>query len=100
MILNDEVTLKEDIFHHIFDVCRQEVGQHFEVITEDSKAFLVEVTAKEKKQARAKIKEVREIEKLPKPYIHIALSFSRYNVMYSIMEKAVEMGVSGILPFC
>jgi 16S rRNA (uracil1498-N3)-methyltransferase len=99
MIFNDEVTFKDDLFHHIFDVCRQEVGNHFEVITEDSKAYLVEVTAKEKKQARAKIKEVREIEKLPPPYVHIALSVSRYNVMDSIVEKAVEMGVSSILPF-
>lgn len=98
-IFNDEVRFKDEQFHHIFDVCRQEVGHHFEVITEDSKAYLVEVTAKEKKQALAKIKEVREIKKLPTPHIHIALSVSRYNVMDAIVEKAVEIGVASILPF-
>ena len=100
MISNDVVTFKDDLFHHIFEVCRQEIGQHFEVLTEESIAYLVEVTAKEKKQALAKIIETREIQKLPGPHIHIALSVSRYNVVDSIIEKAVEMGVQTILPFC
>lgn len=100
MLHEDVVTFKDELFHHIFDVCRQEVGQHFEVLTDDSKAYLVEVISKEKKQAKAKIIEAREIQKLPKPHIHLALSVSRYNVMDSIVEKAVEMGVQSILPFC
>lgn len=100
MLSDDLVTFKDELFHHIFDVCRQEIGHHFEVLTEDSKAYLVEVIAKEKKQAKAKILETREIQHLPKPLIHIALSVSRYNVMDSIIEKSVEMGVSSILPFC
>lgn len=99
-IQNEIVTFKDDLFHHIFAVCRQEVGHHFEVLTEDSKAYLVEVITKEKKQAQAKIIETREIQKLPRPYIHIALAISRYNIMDSIVEKAVEMGVQSILPFC
>lgn len=100
-MLHDEiVTFKDELFHHIFDVCRQEVGQHFEVLTEDSKAYLVEVITKEKKLAKAKIIEARAIKSLPRPLIHIALSVSRYNVMDSIIEKSVEMGVSSILPFC
>jgi 16S rRNA (uracil1498-N3)-methyltransferase len=93
------VLFKDDLFHHIFDVCRQEIGHHFEVITEDSKAYLVKVTVKEKKQARAQITEEREIKKLPTPHVHMALSIPRYPVMDSIVERAVEMGVSSILPF-
>lgn len=99
-IQDDLIIFKDDLFHHIFDVCRQEVGHHFEVITEDSKAYLVEVVSKEKKQAQARIIETREIQKLPKPYIHVALSVSRYNVMDSVIEKMVEMGVQSLLPFC
>lgn len=96
---NQTVLFSDDQFRHIFDVCRQSVGHHFEVITEDSLAYLVEVTEIKKKSAVAKIIETREILKLPKPHIHIALSMSRYPVMDSIMERAVEMGVSSILPF-
>ena len=44
-ISNNQVHFKTDQFHHIFDVCRQEIGHHFEVITEDSLAFLVEVSS-------------------------------------------------------
>jgi 16S rRNA (uracil1498-N3)-methyltransferase len=95
----NDVLFKDDQFHHIFDVCRQVVGHHFEVITEDSVAYLVQVTEVLKKSAVAKIIEIREIKKLAKPHIHIALSISRYNVMDSIMERAVEMGVSSLLPF-
>ncbi|MBC7741120.1 MAG: 16S rRNA (uracil(1498)-N(3))-methyltransferase [Bdellovibrionaceae bacterium] len=93
------VVFKDELFHHIFDVCRQEVGHHFEVLTEDSKAYLVEVTTREKKQARAKVIEERTIPQLPRPHIHLALSIPRFPVMDSIIERAVEMGVTSILPF-
>ncbi len=96
---NATVHFTGEQFHHIFDVCRQEVGHHFEVITEDSVAYLVQVTAVGKKKAQAQVIETRPIEKLPLPHIHIALSVSRYPVMDSIMERAVEMGVTSILPF-
>jgi 16S rRNA (uracil1498-N3)-methyltransferase len=93
------VTFKDEQFHHIFDVCRQQVGHHFEVITEDSKAYLVEVTSIGKKNAIALIKEVREITPLKKPHIHILLSLPRYAVIDSTIERCVEMGVSSITPF-
>lgn len=98
-IFNNQVTFKGDQHHHIFDVCRQEVGHHFEVITEDSKAYLVEVKSVTKKDALAEIIEERVIKSLPKPHIHLALSIPRYNVMDSTIERATEMGVSSILPF-
>ena len=43
-IYNDEVGFEGEIFHHIFDVCRQEKGSRFEVLTETSDAYLVEET--------------------------------------------------------
>ena len=98
-IFNDQVSFKAEQFHHIFDVCRQTVGNQFEVITEDSKSFLVEVTAVEKKHATAKVIGVREIEKLKSPHIHLALSVCRFPVMDSIVERAVEMGIKSIVPF-
>ncbi len=98
-IFNEQVTFRNGQFHHIFDVCRQTVGNHFEVITEDSKAFLVEVLTLEKKQATAKIIESRDIERLRKPHVHLILSMCRFPVMDSVIERAVEMGVSSIIPF-
>ena len=89
-IANDQVIFNAEQFHHIFEVCRQGIGHNFEVITEDSLAFLVEVQSVGKKQAVAKIIETREIEKLKRPHIHIALSLSRFHVMDSVVERAVE----------
>ncbi|MFN3455787.1 MAG: RsmE family RNA methyltransferase [Pseudobdellovibrio sp.] len=98
-VYQNEVSFKGDQFHHIFDVCRQEVGHHFEVITEDSKAYLVEVKTVLKKEAVARIIEERIIPPLPKPHVHLAMSLPRYNVMDSTIERAVELGVTSILPF-
>lgn len=98
-IQNQIVQFSQDQFHHIFDVCRQEVGHHFEVITEDSKAYLVQVTEVLKKTATAQIIEEREIKKLARPHIHLLISLPRYNVFDSTLERCVELGVTSITPF-
>lgn len=98
-LFQDQINFTGDVFHHIFDVCRQEVGSKFEVLTEDSKAYFVEVTQVTKKTAAAQILEERTIPPLKEPHVHIALSLSRFPVMDAIMEKAVEMGVASIQPF-
>lgn len=92
------VNFSGDTFHHIFDVCRQEVGSKFEVLSEDSKAYLVEVLSVGKKAAEAQVLEERRIPPLPEPHIHLALAVSRFPVMDAIVEKAVEMGVKSIQP--
>ena len=97
-ILNDQVQFEGDTFHHIFSVCRQDMGSHFEVLC-DKKAYLVQVTDIGKKTARAQIKETRFIPELPRPHMHVALSVSRYQVMDDVVEKLVEMGVASFHPF-
>ncbi len=92
-----EVHFDGDLFHHIFDVCRQEKGSHFEVILK-GKAYLVEVSQVEKKRAVAKIKEERQIPSLPKPHIHVVISIPRYQVMDAVVEKLVEIGVASVHP--
>jgi 16S rRNA (uracil1498-N3)-methyltransferase len=93
------VNFKGDIFHHIFDVCRQEVGAKFEVLSGDHQAHLVEVLQVGKKSAEARVLETRSIPPLKTPHIHLAMSIPRFPVMESVIEKAVEMGVKTIHPF-
>ncbi|MFP5518593.1 MAG: RsmE family RNA methyltransferase [Bdellovibrionia bacterium] len=97
-IQDDTVHFDGDLFHHIFDVCRQDVGSKFEVLTEDAKAYFVEVTTRTKKNAQAKVLESRIIPPLPLPHVHIALSLSRFPVMDAVLEKAVELGIKSIQP--
>lgn len=98
-ITEDQIRFTGDVFHHIFDVCRQEVGSKFEVIPGNQKAFLVEVTTVDRKSAIARILESREIPALPGPRLVLAISVPRYQVMDAVVEKAVEMGVARIQPF-
>lgn len=97
-IFQDQVNFNDETFHHIFEVCRQQVGSKFEVLTEDAKAYLVEVINVSKKTALAQIIESRDIPQLKEPHIHLALCVSRFPVMDAVMEKAVELGVKSIQP--
>lgn len=98
-IQNSQVEISGEAFHHIFDVCRQEVGSHFEVLGDGNKAHLIEVTRIEKKRVFGQILESREIPPLKNPRLVLALSVSRYPVMDAVIEKAVEMGAARIEPF-
>jgi len=91
------VRLTGDTLHHIRDVCRQDVGDRFEVL-DDGRAFLVEVTSSSKREMLAQIREVREIEPLPFPRVRLALAIPRFNVFEAVLEKMVEMGVEEIQP--
>lgn len=97
-LFSERVNFTGDTFHHIFDVCRQDVGSKFEVLTEDSKAYFVEVLSVGKKNAEARVLEERVIPPLPTPHIHLALAVSRFPVMDAVVEKAVELGVKSIQP--
>ena len=88
----DSVQLTGDLFHHIFDVCRQEEGSKFEVLLQ-GKAYLVEVTEVLKKSANARILEERIVPTLPTPHLKLALCVPRFPVLEAVLEKSVEMGV-------
>lgn len=93
-----QVTFQDETFHHIFDVCRLDKGSRFEVITEDARAYLVEVTERSKKKALANIIEERQIKPLNKPYIHLCLSIPKFSTLENVLEKSVELGVSSLVP--
>lgn len=97
-IHEDRVTFSDEVFHHIFEVCRQDIGNHFEVLTEHSKAYLVEVTERGKKKATGKIIEARSLSPIKKPFIHLALSIPKFSTFENVIEKSVELGVSSIIP--
>lgn len=96
--LEDQVILKGEVFHHIFDVCRQQIGHHFELMTADGNAYLAEVLEIRKKDAVVKILETRVLPRPKKPFINLILSVPKIATFESILEKAVELGVNGIQP--
>lgn len=96
--VGEEFEITGDLFHHIFDVCRQTVGEHFELTNSQQKAYLVEVIGVAKKSGTVVVKEERQIPQLQRPHIHIALSIPRYPTLEVILEKSVELGVKSVHP--
>lgn len=94
----DSVQISGDDFHHICEVCRQTIGDRFEVLNGEGDAFLVEIESRGKKEAVAKILEQRKLPELKKPYIHLVLSIPKFATFETILEKSVELGVREITP--
>ncbi len=95
----DRITIDGDLFHHIVDVCRQDVGSKFELLDSQGRAHLVEVTTISKRSAETTRLETRTLPALPKPHLILALSVPRFPVLESVLEKAVELGVAEIRLF-
>lgn len=95
----DRITIDGDLFHHVVDVCRQDVGSKFELLDSQGRAHLVEVTSVGKRSAETTRLETRALPALPKPHLILALSVPRFPVLESVLEKAVELGVAEIRLF-
>jgi 16S rRNA (uracil1498-N3)-methyltransferase len=95
--IGNTVRLTGDTLHHIRDVCRQDVGDIFEVL-DDGQAYLVQVTVNSKREMQGQIREVRKIEPLPFPRVRLALAIPRLNVFEAVLEKMVELGVEEVQP--
>lgn len=93
------VGIDGDDFHHIVDVCRQDQGSKFEVLTPNGYALLVELEQVGRKSAMARVISSRKMEELKKPYIHLALSVPKMATFEAVVEKSVELGVYKIWPF-
>lgn len=92
------LTLQGDLFHHIFDVCRLQPGQHFELLNNKGLAFLVAVESVGKKQAHVLVQEQRNIPSIKTPHIYLYVSFPKVPTFEMIVEKSVELGVTAIIP--
>lgn len=90
-----EIDITENLYAHIFKVCRRKVGDHFELINEGY-AYLVEVVEVNSKKAVVLINSKRQLPKLKEPHIHLKLSFSQPKVIDRVIEKSVELGVKSI----
>lgn len=95
----DAVVISGDEFHHIHVVCRQGLGDHFELINpKQDQAFFSEVVDVKKNQMTVNLLETRELPKLKRPYIHLVLNYPKPKVFDAVLEKAVELGVYSIQP--
>jgi 16S rRNA (uracil1498-N3)-methyltransferase len=94
-----DIAIVGDLFHHIFEVCRQTEGSEFELIFADGCIRLVKVEAVHKRAASVSVQSERQSTPLRKPFIHLCLSIPKIATLESVLEKAVEMGVAEVHPF-
>lgn len=90
------VIFKDESFHHIFSVCRQEMGYKFEVLNSRGTAFLVEVISLEKKSAVGQILSSRQLPQPQPPFVHLILCLPKWSTVETILEKSVELGLKSV----
>ena len=61
--------------------------------------YFVEIVDVQKNNAKAKIIETREIEKIKPPYVHLCISHPKFSTADKVIEKSVELGVSTLRIF-
>ena len=93
-IEGSSVVLKDEAFHHICRVCRFQKGQKLALLSRLGRKYLVELTEVSKYEAKARILEQTVLPTIKKPFIHLALSCSRFSVIDHLIPKIVELGVS------
>ncbi|MCB0410890.1 MAG: 16S rRNA (uracil(1498)-N(3))-methyltransferase, partial [Bdellovibrionales bacterium] len=94
----ETLSISGDLLHHIRDVCRQEVGSHFELLPGDGHAYFVEVVSIGKKSLEVRKLEVRKIPEPSRPWIHLLLSVPKFATFESTLEKMCELGVAEVTP--
>jgi len=92
---NDILILNEEDFHHIKTVMRMNLGDSVEVVF-DEKLFLGEIIDISKNVLVKIIKEIENEEVLPN--VFIAQALVKEQKMDFILQKATELGVSGVIP--
>lgn len=91
--------IEGDALHHMRHVIRLGKGDRCELLMGDGKAYLVEIRSMEKFHATAAVIEARTIPTPARPWLRLAVSMPRFATFDTILEKAVELGVVGIVPF-
>ncbi|MCS6837393.1 MAG: 16S rRNA (uracil(1498)-N(3))-methyltransferase [Bdellovibrionaceae bacterium] len=88
------ILIQGDTFHHIFQVCRTQPQEIFELLgIKEGTAVQVQVETVQKKQAYVRVVGERPIEPLPFPRIVLNLCVPRFPILDGVVEKAVELGV-------
>ncbi len=93
------IEISGDVFHHIVDVCRHQINDKMELLTTDGFAYLSVIEAVKKKSVILIPLEQRKIPELPRPHLTLNLSFPKFQTFETVLEKAVELGVTSVQPF-
>ncbi len=97
LIVGEEYLIEDELFRHIFVVCRFEVGQTIQLM-HGGYSFNCSIEKLAKKKAFVKVFAKEKLSEPKRPWIHFVLNFPKPSVFESVVEKLVEMGVKSIQP--
>lgn len=87
-----------DLFKHIHIVCRQDIGDEFELLSA-GKVYLVKVKDIHKSVMVVDVIKEQVVVLIQQPHIHLALSLPKIKTLEDVVEKIVELGVYSFHPF-
>jgi len=92
------ISLPEDKVHHIQHVLRLRVGDQIKLFNNSGLEFKAEITEVTKKVVRVQVKDVGQLKNESPLAITLCLAVSRGPHMDFSIQKAVELGVTAIIP--
>ena len=92
------ISLPEDKAHHILHVLRLRVGGQIKLFNNSGLEFKAEITDVTKKTVQVRVKDNGQLENESPLYITLCLAVSRGPHMDFSIQKAVELGVTAIIP--
>ena len=94
----EAISLPEDKAHHIQHVLRLRVGDQIKLFNNSGLEFKAEITEVTKKVVRVQVKDVGQLKNESPLAITLCLAISRGSRMDFSIQKAVELGVTTIIP--
>ena len=98
IISSEIISLPEDKVHHITHVLRLRVGDQIKLFNNTGLEFRAEIIEATKKTIRVQVKDDGQLENESPLTITLCLAISRGSRMDFSIQKAVELGVTTIIP--
>ena len=98
IISSEIISLPEDKAHHMTHVLRLRVGDQIKLFNNTGLEFRAEITEATKKTIRVQVKDDGHLENESPLAITLCLAISRGSRMDFSIQKAVELGVTTIIP--
>ena len=98
IISSEIISLTEDKVHHIMHVLRLRVGDQIKLFNNTGLEFRAEIIEATKKTIRVQVKDDGQLENESPLTITLCLAISRGSRMDFSIQKAVELGVTTIIP--
>ncbi len=98
LALGQDITLPEDLTHHLVKVLRAQAGERFSLFNGQGGEFAAELTVVGKREAQARLLSFSEGDRESPLHTHLGQVMSKGDRMDYAIQKATELGVSEITP--